>query len=131
MEVVTLKVNDLVNQLKLRVDELALINKYLEKGYPDISIHSEAQTNRDESITVTFFVTEGEKISINAFQFDGNQIFSDRTLRGLLSLKAKGLLNDGAFQEAKLVADRRALAQYYHDRGYIDAQVTYAIQTTE
>jgi outer membrane protein insertion porin family len=125
---ITLKVNDVVNQMKLRVDELALINKYLEKGFPDVKIRSETQTNADASITVTFFVDEGDKITIDEFRFEGNTTFSTRTLRGQLSLKAKGLFNDGAFQEAKLVADRGAVTQYYHDRGYIDAEVIDVVQ---
>jgi outer membrane protein insertion porin family len=128
MDTITLKVNEVANQLKFRADETALINKYLEKGYPDINIRYESQTNRDGSITVTFFISEGDKLTINAFYFEGNTIFSDRTLRGQLSLKTKGLLNDGAFQEAKLVADRAAITQYYHDRGYIDAEVIDAVR---
>ncbi|MDR2070378.1 MAG: outer membrane protein assembly factor BamA [Treponema sp.] len=128
MDTITLKVNDVANQLKLKADENALISKYLEKGYPDIRIRFESQANRDGTVTVTFFITEGDKIAIDAFYFEGNSIFSDRTLRGQLSLKAKGLLNDGAFQESKLGVDRAAITQYYHDRGYIDAQVTDVVR---
>ncbi|GHU85078.1 outer membrane protein assembly factor BamA [Spirochaetia bacterium] len=130
LEVITLKEKDVVNQLKLRIDELALTNKYLEKGYPDIRIHTETQTNKDSSITVTFFIEEGRRVTIEAFRFEGNSTFSERALRGQLSLKAKGLFNDGAFQEAKLIADRAALTQYYHNRGYIDAEVIDVVQDT-
>jgi outer membrane protein insertion porin family len=128
MDTITIKANDVANQLKLKADETALINKYLEKGYPDISIRSESQTNRDGTVSVTFFITEGEKITIDIFHFEGNDIFSDRTLKGQLSLKTKGVLNDGAFQEAKLVVDQAAITQYYHDRGYIDAAVTDVVR---
>ncbi|MDR0376912.1 MAG: outer membrane protein assembly factor BamA [Spirochaetaceae bacterium] len=128
LDAITIKVNDVANQLKLKADETALANKYLEKGYPDIRIRSETQEGRDGTIIVTFFVTEGDKVTISALNFEGNAVFSDRALRGRLSLKIKGLLNDGAFQEAKLVADRAAVTQYYHDRGYIDAEVTDVIR---
>jgi outer membrane protein insertion porin family len=66
---------------------------------------------------------EGEKISIQEFRFEGNKVFSARALKGQLSLKAQGIINDGAFQEAKLNADIEAVTRYYHDRGYIDARV--------
>jgi outer membrane protein insertion porin family len=128
LDVVSLKINDVVNQMKLHLDELAITNKYLEKGFPDIKIRTETQTTADSSIEVTFFITEGEKITIEAFVFEGNSIFSERTLRSQLSLKAKGLLTDGAFQDAKLIADRDAITQYYHDRGYIDAEVSDVIR---
>jgi outer membrane protein insertion porin family len=131
LDVVSLKVNDVVNQMKIRVDEQAIINKYLEKGYPDIRVRSETQTGSDASLILTFNIIEGEKITIQEFRFEGNSTFSTRTLRGQLSLKAKNLINDGAFQEAKLLADRAALTQYYHDRGYIDAEVTDVIRNVQ
>ncbi|MDR0495962.1 MAG: outer membrane protein assembly factor BamA [Treponema sp.] len=122
-ETISIKVNEVVNQAKLKVDEQAIVSKYLEKGYPDIKVRSETQASGDASIQLTFYITEGEKVAIREFRFEGNAIFSSRTLKSQLSLKAKNLINDGAFQEAKLVADRDALTQYYHDRGYIDAEV--------
>jgi len=123
LDVVSIKVNDVINLMKMRLDEQALINKYLEKGYPDISVRSETQSSGDSSITLNFYITEGEKISIREFIFQGNSVFSARTLKSQLSLKAKTLFTDGAFQEAKLIADRAAVVSYYHDRGYIDADV--------
>jgi outer membrane protein insertion porin family len=123
LDTITIKVNDIANQAKLHVDEQAIINKYLENGFPDIKVRTETQTAGDSTIVVTFYITEGEKITIDEFRFEGNTIFSSRTLKGQLSLKAKTLINAGAFQESKLIADRASITQYYHDRGYIDAQV--------
>jgi len=123
LDVVTIKVNDVINQAKIHVDEQAIINKYLEKGYPDIKVRSETQASGDSNIVLFFHITEGEKIAIEEFLFEGNSIFSTRTLKAQLSLKSKNLINPGAFQEAKLIADRAAITQYYHDRGYIDAAV--------
>jgi outer membrane protein insertion porin family len=131
LDVVSLKVNDVVNQVRLRLDELAIINKYLEKGFPDIQVRSDSAARPDSSIEITFFITEGEKITIDGFFFEGNAVFSSRTLQSQLSLKAKNLLNDGAFQDAKLIADRDAITQYYHDRGYIDAEVVDVIRDVQ
>ncbi|MCL2042914.1 MAG: outer membrane protein assembly factor BamA [Treponema sp.] len=123
LETISIKINDVINQAKIRVDEQAIITRYREKGYPDIQVRSETQPSGDSTIQLIFFITEGDMISISEFRFDGNTVFSDRTLRGQLSLRARNLINDGAFQEAKLIADRAAITQYYHDRGYIDAVV--------
>jgi outer membrane protein insertion porin family len=128
LNVVTLKPNDVVTQVKLRVDELAITNKYLEKGFPDVRVRSETSADRNEAILVTFHIEEGDRIAIEELLFEGISIFSARTLRGRLSLKVKGVLNDGAFQEAKLLSDREALTQYYHDRGYLDAAVLDVIR---
>ena len=74
-------------------------------------------------VQLTFIIDEGERVTIEAVRFEGNAVFSERKLRAVLSLKPKGLLQDGAFQEAKLIADRQALVQYYRERGYIDAEL--------
>jgi outer membrane protein insertion porin family len=124
LDVISLKPNDVINQLKIRIDEQAIHNKYLEKGYPDVSVSSKTETDSNGSIKVTFIISEGTKITIEAIQFEGNRVFSSNTLQNQLSLKKKTLLNDGAFQEAKLIADRAAITRFYHDRGYIDADVT-------
>jgi outer membrane protein insertion porin family len=125
LDIISLKQNDVINQLKIRVDEQAIHNKYLEKGYPDVSVSSKTETDSKGGIKITFVINEGRKITIEAIQFEGNIVFSGKTLQGQLSLKKKTMvLNDGAFQEAKLIADRAAITRFYHDRGYIDADVT-------
>jgi outer membrane protein insertion porin family len=131
LDVASLKVNDVFNQMKVKVDELAIQNKYQEEGFPDATIRSEAKENANGTITLIFYVNEGEKISIESIRFEGNTIFPERTLKNQLSLKERGLLTifqDGAFQELKLTADRNIITQYYHARGYIDAAVTDVIQ---
>ncbi|MDR2097959.1 MAG: outer membrane protein assembly factor BamA, partial [Spirochaetaceae bacterium] len=123
LDVISLKPNDVINQLKIKVDEQAIYNRYLEKGFPDASVTAETETEKNGGIKVTFTINEGTKITIDAIQFEGNGIFSNNTLQSKLTLKKKNLVNDGAFQEAKLIADRAAIEQFYHDRGYIDAAV--------
>jgi len=128
LDAVTVKVNDVVSPIKIRADEEAIKNKYLEKGFPDVKVSSETKELDGAAATLVFTIDEGEKIAIEAFRFEGNTIFSERTLKGVLSLKTKSLLNDGAFQEAKLLADQQAIAQYYQDRGYVDARVTDVVR---
>jgi len=123
LDVVSIKVNDVFTQFKIRIDEQAIINKYLEKGFPDAKVKTDVQNSGKSNITVVFNIDEGEKIVIESFRFEGNSVFPSRTLQRQLSLKTKGIIVDGAFQESKLLADKQTLAQYYHDRGYIDAVV--------
>lgn len=132
LDVIRIKVSDVVNQNKINADVEAIKNKYLEKGYPNVSVSAaETQPSGDSTITLVFYITEREKISIRRFEFQGNTRFSAKTLTGQLSLKAKSLFNDGAFQEAKLLADREAINKYYRDRGYIDAEVKDITRTYE
>ena len=128
-DVITTKVNDIFNQAKIRVDVEAIKNLYIEKGFPNAIVEAEENAARDSSVTVTFRITEHEKITITKIEFQGNTKFSNNALRSQLSLKAKSLLNKGAFQEAMLLEDREAVAKYYRDRGYIDAVVRDVTRT--
>jgi len=124
-DVILSRVNDIYNQSKVRLDIEAIINKYLEKGYPNVSVNA-ADTQpagNDSGITLVFNITEHDKISITRIEFQGNTRFTSSALRNQLSLRQKSIINDGAFQEAKLLADRETIAKYYHDRGFIDAYV--------
>jgi outer membrane protein insertion porin family len=128
LDVITIKTNDVVNQIKQKADEQAIRNKYMEKGYPDVKVTSDTKKNKDGSVDLTFTIQEGEKITVDAIRFEGNTAFSEKTLRGILSLKTKSLFNDGAYQEAKLNADKNTVVQYYQERGYIDAAVTDVVK---
>jgi len=128
MDVISTKISDVANNMIIRSDETAIRGKYQEKGYPDVQIRSEVRPDKDNTVEVIFFVTEGERIVIANIYFEGNTIFSSSTLRGRLSMKARGLGRSGAYQDAKLIADREAVARYYHERGYLDAEVTDIVQ---
>jgi len=129
-DVITVKTGDVFNQAKVRTDVEAIKNKYIEKGYPNVIVTSSQTQSGDSNIVLVFHITENEKISISKIEFQGNTRFSSNALRGQLSLKAKSLLNDGAFQESKLLADREAVTKYYRDRGYIEMVVRDVTRTS-
>jgi outer membrane protein insertion porin family len=124
LDVISTKVNDFFNQAKIREDMEAIRNKYLEKGYPNVIVQVSEIQSGESAVTVVFNVVEREKHTIIRIDFQGNTRFTSNALKGQLSLKAKSLLNDGAFQESKLLADIEAINKYYRERGYIDAEVT-------
>jgi outer membrane protein insertion porin family len=129
LDAVTLKTGDRAERRRVGEEEQAIIDKYLEKGYMRATVRSEIQVNAQGEAVVLFYIGEGTRNFIQEFRFDGNSVFSDKTLRGQLSLKPKGLINDGAFQDAKLIADIQSITQYYQDRGYIDAEVRDVART--
>jgi outer membrane protein insertion porin family len=126
--VISTKLNDIVNKVTINSDVMAIRGKYLEKGYPDISVRAETHPGKNNTEEVLFIITEGERIIISAIFFEGNSIFSNSTLRGRLTMKAKGLGQSGAYQDTKLIVDRDAITKYYHDKGYLDAEVTDVVQ---
>jgi len=130
-DVISTKTSNFHNPVKVRADVEAIKNKYVEKGFPNANVSVTETPSGDSSIVLTFVINEGNKITIKSIEFQGNAKFSNATLRGQISLKAKTLLKDGAFQEAKLLEDIEALKKYYHDRGFIDADVKDVTRTFE
>ena len=130
-QVIISRVNDIFNQAKVRVDIEAIINRYLEKGYPNVVVTASESIAGDSRIILNFHITENEMISISRIEFQGNTRFSERVLRGQLSLRQRSIINNGAFQEAKLLADIESITRYYGDRGYIDAVVRDVTRTYE
>jgi outer membrane protein insertion porin family len=128
LDAVSLKVNDVANQILIQSDEQAVKNKYTEKGFPDARVSSALQKAKNDTVELVFTITEGERTTIAAVYFEGNSVYSNSTLKGQLSMRPKGLGRDGSFQDAGLLADRDALTTYYRDRGYLDAEVTDVVQ---
>jgi outer membrane protein insertion porin family len=129
LDTVSTKVRDVVNNARIRLDEQAIIAAYLERGFPDVAVRSEVQTVSGNTV-LAFHITEGERVTIQEIRFEGNSAFSDRTLRGQISLRSRTLTNSGAFSDAKLIADRAAIVTYYRDRGFLDAAVVDVTRET-
>ena len=131
MTVISTRVSDIFNQAKVRVDIEAIKNLYIDRGYPNVTVQSIETQSGDSTITLTFNINEGERMSISRIEFQGNASFSAAVLRRQISLRAKSLLNNGLFQEAKLLADIDSIMKYYHDNGFIDAVVRDVTRTYE
>jgi len=131
LSVISTNVNDIYNQAKVRVDIEAITNKYIEMGYPNVSVTASEIQSGESNVTLVFNIIERERISIKRIDFQGVTHFTASQLRNKLSLKAKSLINNGAFQEAKLIADRETVTNYYRERGYIDAFVRDVTRTYE
>ncbi|MCQ2981478.1 MAG: outer membrane protein assembly factor BamA [Treponemataceae bacterium] len=121
-EAITLKKGDIFVGTKVLVDERKIRDTYLEKGYTAVKVTSD-YTEGKKGIELVFTISEGTATIIRNISFEGNQLFTDKTLKGQLSLKESGLFTRGAFKESALEADRQTLLMYYLDRGFVDADI--------
>jgi len=131
LEKITLKEGDIYNELKSRVDERAVRDHYLSKGYANSKITSEAVANEDSSITLRFNIVEGKQTVISAIEFEGNKVMASKTLRGAMKLKEAKLFSSGTFSESELEADKTAIIAYYTERGYIDVAIENVLRETD
>lgn len=121
-EAISIKEKDIFVQNKLLLDERAVRDLYLKKGFTNVTVLSSTKEN-ERGIVVTFEITEGNATVVSSVQFRGNKLVSSKTLKGQLSLKEVGMFSKGAFQESGLEQDKQKITAYYKDRGYIDASV--------
>ncbi|HPX47964.1 MAG TPA: POTRA domain-containing protein, partial [Treponemataceae bacterium] len=128
LEKVTLKEGDIYNELKARIDERALRDYYLERGYANIKIVSETRTNSDQSVTLQFNITEGKQTVVSRIEFQGNKVIASKTLKKAMKLKEDTFFTSGIFVESSLEEDKSTIRRYYLERGYIDMMIENVIR---
>ena len=123
-DVVLLKTGDVFTGTAANADRDAIRALYLEKGYTDALVDYETERDEEQNtVAVTFRITEGSRVTIEEILFDGNEFASEGTLRRQMDTKRRSLLDTGAFEEAKLQADKAGIERYYASNGYVDAEV--------
>ena len=126
-ESVSAKAGDIFVDSAVLLDERAIRDLYIKKGYSNVKVtHSSHET--ENGVKVVFDISEGKGTVITSIKFNGNSVFSERTLKSKLSLKEEGFMKDGAFQWSSLESDKQAVLNYYNTRGYADARVVDVLQ---
>ena len=124
---ITAKAGDVFLDSAILLDERALRDFYIKKGYSNVRVSYTAEENAD-GVKVVFHIIEGSGTVVTSIKFSGNTVFSERTLKGKISLKEEGFMRDGAFQRASLETDKQTIIAYYLTRGYADARIVDVIQ---
>ncbi len=102
-----------------------LKNKYTEMGYLLAEIEIESYTSESSGRQiVNVNIREGSKVKIRSIEFEGNEAFADKSLRGKLkNVKRKTLFRSGEYKRADVDADKVVLQEFYRSKGYRDAEV--------
>ncbi|HUX40798.1 MAG TPA: outer membrane protein assembly factor BamA [Rectinemataceae bacterium] len=130
LDAAKVKVGDIYNAQAAKLDELAIKQLYLGKGYTEATVTStvSAPDSRGE-LNLTFVVNEGSTVAVRSIRFTGNLSISEKTLKAALSLKEMGLFQDGSFQESKLEDDKQKIIDLYRARGFVDAAVKDVVRS--
>lgn len=103
---------------------------YEEKGYLDVEItphYTKVPDTPNNEVVVTYMVNEGEIVRIQEIAFEGNDVFSDRRLRGVITTKTEwflsGFTGAGVMNAEALKTDTERVTAYYYDNGYITVRV--------
>ncbi len=85
----------------------------------------------DNRVDLVFEVTESRVTGVNAINFVGNEVFSDRRLRRTIETSESNLLSfaltSDIYDPDRLEFDRELLRRFYLERGYADFTVLSAV----
>ena len=129
-DIMALKEKEIFDESKVSSDEAAVRNYYLSKGYSEVEVSSEF-TNDGDGVVVTYNVKEGHQTVIKEILFTGNRMVSARTLRSKLTMKKNSFFRRGGFQEATIEQDKKNIALYYAENGYVDINIINVTQESE
>ncbi|HXD31194.1 MAG TPA: outer membrane protein assembly factor BamA [Pyrinomonadaceae bacterium] len=98
-----------------------------EGGHPNATVEQRREDISQTSIGLTFVIHEGERVRVMDIQFEGNQIFSDKSLRSQMKyVKEAGLItrfqSKDILHREKLDFDLRKVDNYMRSKGYLQAR---------
>lgn len=129
IEAISVQEMEPLDPAKVAETKVAIQKLYEEKGYYLVDIESEVvpfdeEANQNELI---FHITENKPVKIRRIRFLGNKKYSDKTLRGKIKTKEKGMFSfisgSGKLEEEKLAVDQQMLRFHYMDNGYLKVKV--------
>lgn len=96
-------------------------NMYREKGYYLVEVKVDEKELEKTNI-VLFHIREGERVKVTDIRFEGNLSFTPGELKRDLKTKEAWLLEKGPLDDDALEHDVATLANFYRDRGYLEAR---------
>ncbi len=108
---------------------------YEKDGYHFATINIQQTPSKDSvtgkrdssKVDLTITINEGKEMIVRHVDFEGNQRVSSGDLRGAMDdTKEKvwwNIFSSGDFDQQKYEADKKKVLDYYHSKGYRDAQI--------
>ena len=131
------KIDTFYDPAKARKVEVIIKEMLAQKGRPFGSVKHEAKNIGGSGQQLSFIVDDGPKAKVHEIVFDGNNVFSDKTLAGKMKkIKTPGFTNlswlggKTTYTEDKWLGgekdphgDRGRLEDFYLDRGYVTVRI--------
>ena len=136
----TIRIDSFYDPSKAKKVESIIKRMLEEKGRPFATVRHDAKSIGPAGMQISFIIDEGSRAKVKEIVFTGNQVFSDRELRGTMKkVKAGGDGDILSFFTAPLrwgkttyseekwsdprEGDKAKLQDFYLNRGYVTASV--------
>ncbi|MCX7816213.1 MAG: outer membrane protein assembly factor BamA [Syntrophales bacterium] len=126
-DALTFKKSQPLNEEKIvsSIEKMKIL--YDNKGYYNAEITYTTEKVKDKNVRVVFQIKENEKLYIRKITFIGNQSFTDKELKKIMTTSEKGffyfLTDSGTLKKDQLNQDIHKLRAFYMNHGFIQAQV--------
>lgn len=109
-------------------DAALIAAAYAQEGRLSARVSPKIIRRSDNRVDLVFEIFEGDVIEIERLSFVGNEAYSDRRLRRVLTTKQAGLLRQlirsDTFVKDRIAFDQQVLRDFYQSRGYVDFRIT-------
>ncbi|POB13705.1 outer membrane protein assembly factor [Halobacteriovorax sp. DA5] len=111
---------------KQMLEDLNTISEfYKSKGHALTKVAKKLKLDKEDEISIFFDIyLNSEQIKINDINFDGNNTFTSRQLRELISSKESHLFSKNLFIESTFLEDVERVKRHYMEQGFINIEVT-------
>ena len=118
-DAISLKPGELCTEQRLWENKKNILKTYKEAGYYLAEVETLADLNPDtNTITVTYEITEGQRIKVQEINFIGNENLSSKSLSKQIKTRTDKHFDENFFEE-----DLITLVRYYQDAGFNQARI--------
>lgn len=127
LEAVPFGAGDPLDLYQVRQGREAIERLYREKGYAYVQVTIDEEALKEN--TVIYNILENQRVRVRRIIFEGNTAFSNKELRGVISTKTYiPVFRTGDFDPDRAQRDAAAIQQYFRERGFLDAEVSYVTE---
>ncbi|MDR1926750.1 MAG: outer membrane protein assembly factor BamA [Endomicrobium sp.] len=120
-----LKEKDYYDDILLEETKNKICSLYKDKGYADCEIEVYPTINVDTNkMTVTFLITENNKIVIGGVKIEGVNSFKNKKILKIMKTKPKKIFKENLFKE-----DLISIQKFYENNGFIDCHLVSSTDT--
>ncbi|PLX95457.1 MAG: hypothetical protein C0619_01410, partial [Desulfuromonas sp.] len=124
---ITIKLPALYDPRKVKSTVAAFKQAYVEEGHRAAQIEPVLTTDEKNEAVLTFKIDEGANTLVGEISFDGNRVFTDKQLRGVIETRERWWLSwltgRGTYREDMARNDVYLMQEYYHNNGYMDVEI--------
>lgn len=125
-EVLTVKTNVPADNRKLGESKERIKEIYSKEGFSATTVETEVREKGGKRQLV-FKINEVKAEVVRGIRFEGNTVFSDRKLKGIIRTKKKGILSfltgSGKYRPEQIEQDIQLITYNYLNKGYMKVRV--------